>query len=207
MARDIAGALGPSLNAGPVPTNARKFVEYAGGKRAAVEQLTGLDGPPRRADYGRRDAAFREDRLRWLAAQRRVERWTTEGRERRGGTRDVDLTRAQKTRARRDANRRRREEIARRGLRARMHVKTRVDTPGKRADVRTRWIPALGAPATYIDPDTTREILEKLSDDRDAAGEDFLDALWLSYDVDPDLIEVEEVLELKVWPEGEPEPE
>lgn len=200
---DLGDVLGPSLNAGPVPASGRAIVDYAGGRRALVEQLAGMDGPPRKRDY-RSESDYQAARTKWRSASRRVQRWSTEGRQRRAAP---QLTPAEKGKIRRQATREKRRQIAARGLRARLRATVRVGSGfAKRDDVRTRTMPS-GGPGVFLDPGTVQDVLDELSEEgRDAAAEDFLGAFWEAYGM-PDDAEVDEVSWLHVWPDGDPEPE
>lgn len=202
----IASQLGRSLEAPPVPSDKAELVEYAGGRRAMVELLTGMDSPPRRNNYppgARGDSRFANDRRTWTSTQRRVQRWTTEAGERRG-TRPVQLTTQQKRTIRRDANRRHRAMLRERGLRARLHITVRISR-----DKRTRTMPAAGTPGVLLDGDTVGDILDQIAEEGRAAGaDDFLEAFFDAYGLGDEVEVDEEDTEawLKVWVNGEPEP-
>lgn len=203
----LASQLGRALAAPPVPSGKRDLVDYAGGRRAMAEYLSGMDGPPKRSNYpdtaaGR--ARLSDDRRQWRSASRRVQRWTTEAGERRG-TEPARLTTAQKRAIRRDANARHRELLKARGLRARLYATVSVSK-----DRRVRVMPAPGTPGVLLDRDATTEILDELADEgREAAADDFLEAFFDSYGIDPEVVELDEDAEvmLKVWVNGEKEPE
>lgn len=203
MARDLGAVLGPSLNAGAVPDSGPALVDYAGGRAALVRQMTGMDHAPRRGEYADQQA-FEEARTHWRSAYRNAQRWDKGRRPSKEA-----LPPATKGKIRKDANRRRREELARRGLRARLRARVLVPTPNigrRKDDSREREMPA-GGPGVFIDGDTVAEILEDLAEEgREAAAEDFLAAFFEAYGM-PEDAEIEEVHSLTVWPEGADEPE
>lgn len=201
MAKDLGQVLGPSLNAGPVPESGPALVDYAGGRHALVQQVTGRDHAPRRSEF--RDAEqFERARTEWRSASRNAQRWDKGRRPTREG-----LPSSTRGKIRREANKRHRAELARRGLRARLHARVRVPSPMSRrgGDERDRVMPA-GGPGVYLDGGTVGEILEELADEgRDAAAEVFLGAFFEAYGM-PEDAELVAVYSLKVWPEGTEEP-
>lgn len=204
MVADLADKIGPSLtSAGPVPAHGRELVEYAGGTRALVETLTGMDGPPRRRDYADAEQ-YEAARLRWRSASRRVQRWRTEGAQRRLTPK---LDAGEKRRVRRQASAVKRARLRQRGLRARLKATVRVGSGfGRKDDVRTRDMPS-GGPGVLLPPRDVAEILDALDDEgRDAVAEVFLGLFFAAYGL-PEDAELDEVMWLRVWPEGEPEPE
>lgn len=208
-ARDLGDALAPALQAEPVPGNGAALVRYAGGRAALTRQLTGMDHAPRRAEYSTPEA-HKAAQTKWQTAQRRVQRWDDEGKEgkqRRGAVKGPDLDRAQKTRLRRAANERKSRALQSRGLRARLKARVTIKSPGARgrSDTRLREMPQ-GGPGVYLDAETVRDIVEALREEgRETAAEDFLPAFLQSYGM-PEEAEVTDVMWLKIWPDGSPEP-
>lgn len=202
LADELAGALD---DPGPVPGTGRELVRYAGGKAELTRQIAGMSGPPRRGDYA--DAVdYEAARRRWRSASRRVQRYTTSGAQKRGARRVV-LPAAERERVREAAVDRKWRDMVRRGVRMRLRatIKITSPTPGRRDDVRTRDLPA-GGPGVYISPDELLPVLDALDDgDRERAAFDLQVAFADAYGM-PDELEVDEVYELKVWPDGEPEP-
>lgn len=212
MAKDIGAALGPALRSDPVPSSGADLVRYAGGRRALAEQLSGMSGPPAKGDYRTPDE-WKSASTRWRTASRRAQRLDEEGRagkQRRGTSKGADLTPAQKRRLRREATRRKREQMIERGMRARLYALVRTDTPkaGGSSNTRERTMPAYPSPGVLLDKAMVRDVLESLEEgETDAAADEFIPAFFESYGVDPETLEIEEVHWLKVWPEGEREPD
>lgn len=195
--RQLEDVLGGALNAGPVPADGRRLVEYAGGRRALTEQLSGLPGPPRRGDY-RDPERYETDARRWRSSSQAALRYSK-------GARSPKIAPAQKSRVRRAANAAKRATIQRRGLRTRLYARVRVDSPGKRGgDERDRQMPS-GGPGVYIGPSEVTEVLDDLGNQEIGdATEEFAAAFLASYGF-PDA-EIVSVTRLKVWPEGTAEP-
>lgn len=201
---DLEDVLNRSFNAPPVPSSGRALVDYAGGRRAATELVSGLDHPPRRGEY-RSDAAFDADRRKWNNAARSAQRWSTEAGQRRASPK---VTPAQKAKFRREANRRKREEGGRRGMNARLKARIIIHSPGvgKRDDSRVRVLPSINTPPVFIPASTVEEILDELGDgDAGEAAQSFLGAFLEIYGLDPD-VDLGDVHWLKLWPTGTPEP-
>lgn len=205
---DLAAALGGAIESpGPLPGSGPALVRELGGKDATVQALSGLTHAPRRGDYGDAEA-FRADQLRWRAARRRVQRWTTQAGAQQRGRARLSLTPAETGRVQQMRADRRESAAVRHGARMRIHARIRIDspTPGHRADVRTRWMPASG-PGVYIRPaEMDRVLAAREGPDGEAgAAVELLNAFALAYGINV-AMDVEEVLALKLWPDGTPEP-
>lgn len=210
---DLGDRIGGALfEPGPVPSGGA-LVGYAGGRRALTEALSGMDGPPRPGDFGGRDTDdFRAANNRWRSASRRAQRADEAGApgKQRRRTPAERLTPAQRGRLEERAAAAKVEEISSRGMRARMKVRMSVDTPNARGRgaVRTRVMPS-GGPGVLIDAATTREILEDARERGDEVAADlFRPAFFIAYGggLEDLPLEIEDVIWLKVWPNGEPEP-
>lgn len=213
---DVLQLLADAMEAPAVPSDPDDLVEYAGGKRALTQALSGLDHSPRRKEYpdgARGDAAYKRDYTKWRTASRRAQRGTGEGREgkqRRGTKEGSRLTEEQKRTLRERATERKVDEITKNGLRARMYAKMRRGSPGKKGEpARWREIPA-GGPGVFISASDADDILAEilLEGNEEAAAEFFTQDILANYfgQGAEDQWEVEEVQWLKIWPEGEPEP-
>lgn len=201
--RDLADALGPALKAGPVPRGGAEVVEYAGGRTELVRTLTGRDHAPKRSEF-RTSEAYEDARRSWRSTSRRVQRWSTEAGQRRAAP---ALSPAEKGRVRRAANKARLERLGRTGLWARLRARVTVATgnAGRKADSRVRDLPS-GGPGVFLDGEDVRAILEELDEQgKEAAAEDFLTLFLDNYGMTAD-VEVDDVMWLKVWLDGDEEP-
>lgn len=189
---------------GAAPAHGRDLVEWMGGRRAAVQALSGMSGPPRRSAYESAEA-YRADSIRWRTASRRVQRWTTAAGERRGGQRVV-LSEAQRERAREAAVDANYSRAVRRGLRARLRARVEVSTPNPRGrhDARVRDLPS-GGPGVLLAPEVVDRILAEVERDEARAAGLFREAFFEAYGM-PDDATFSEVLWLKLWPDGQAEP-
>ena len=206
--RDIGDALEAALGEPePVPSTGPALVRYAGGKAALTRQLSGMNASPRRGEYPT-DEAYRAARTRWRSAARRAQRYAEGGPEGRQvrGRRRIALGAAERERVRAANVDRRYARIVRAGLRARMRVKIAVPSPIARrgADRRVRDLPA-GGPGVFLDPGEVDRILAELEADPDRAAGLFREAFFNAYGM-PDDADIEEVIWLKVWPDGDAEP-
>lgn len=130
---NVDQALGQLVAADTVPTQGPELVSYLGGQRATVSVLTGLDRSPRRGDYGEGAegaAQHKADYTRWRSTSRRVQRWTTEAGQQRGRQR-VTLDPEQRREAERENRARKLQRVRQRGIRAIVHARIVVDSPGK----------------------------------------------------------------------------
>lgn len=210
---DLGDRIGGALfDPGPVPSGSG-LVGYAGGRRALVESLSGMDGPPSRRAYGGETADWRAANNRWRSASRRAQRLDESGKagKQRRNTPAERLTPAQRGRLEERAAEAKIEDITRRGMRARLKVMMKVDSPNARGGgepARIRTLPS-GGPGVLIDAETTREILQDANErGDDVAADAFLPAFWIAYGggLDDLEVEIEEVYWLKLWPNGTPEP-
>ncbi len=209
--RDVGDALLASLDqADPVPSTGPALIRYAGGRVALQRQLSGMSGPPARADFGGDEQAYQAARTRWRSAARRVQRWSDEGKEGKQtrGRRRVALAAPERARVESAEVDRRWSRMIRRGLRARLTARVRVPSPiarGGGGDTRLREMPA-GGPGVLIPAATVAAIMGALDErNEDEAAGRFLDAFWIAYGM-PDDTEIVEVVRLKLWPDGDSEP-
>lgn len=196
LGEDLAAAI---ADPGDVPRDGRALVRYAGGRRALVEQLTGLDGPPKRSAYPD-DAQYAAARTRWRTATQRVRRYDE-------GLRQhaERLQPAQRRRVRAGARREKRTRLASTPMRARIRAVVVVPSPGGRDDRRERDLPS-GGPGVLLPVSASREVFsEARAGDDAAAGEAFLPAFFESYGF-PESGQIAEVRWVRVWPDGTPEP-
>lgn len=202
----IADRIAPALlDPGPTPTNGRDLVAYTGGRRAFVEAVTGMSRPPRQRDYPDADS-YRAARTSWRSATQRARRYDTGAR---GKAEVPRLAGEERARVREAAEDQRRVESMRRGMRARMRVKMKVDTPSRRrkADERVRTMPS-GGPGVLIPASVLSEIMQSVEDGEEAeAGGLLLEAFFTQYGgLDAETAEIEDVYELSMWPDGTEEP-
>lgn len=202
---DISSVLGDSLySPGELPSSGAELVSFAGGKQALLRELSGMSAAPKRSSYGS-DAAFDSARKGWRSAQRRVQRYTAPaGRQQR---RPV-LKPAEQQRVTRAASNRKLGEAVANGVRVRMTAKVKVPTPprGRRRgpEVRERTMPA-GGPGELIKGDDLIGVLEALDEgNAERAAFEFEAAFGEAYGFQN--FTVEDVSELKIWPEGTDEP-
>lgn len=196
----LAAALRHSLTAPLPPRTPAGLVDYIGGRPAAARVLVGLppDGPlPRRGTSERR---------RYDAASRRVQRWTTTAGERRKPPAD-DLRRLRnRARGRASADLLRRLEAV--GARARLFAVVDVPSPkpGAKPDRRERELPA-GGPGQYLTPDAVRGFVAPFrARQYELAAMVFLAAFADAYGFLELMDSLGDVVWLRVWPDGEPEP-
>lgn len=198
----LEDVLGASMwDPGDTPTTGPALVDWAGGRRAMVREISGMAGPPRKGDFAGNPEGYRAANLRWRSASRRVQRWDD-------GTRAPKLAPDERAAVRQAAADAKRRDLFRNGARMRIHARVRIDSPKKRGrpDTRTRWMPAAGL-GVFIPPEAIIDTSEALEDgEPDRASFDLLSAFGESYGLSSDVWELEEVLELKIWPEGEAEP-
>lgn len=211
---DLADELAAGLmQPGAIPTSGPELIRWAGGRDALTRQLSGLEHYPRKADYPGNPAALEADRRRWNSARRYVQRASDEGKagkQRRGttaaGRRLTPAQRSRMTAAKVQNNWR---QMFRRGMRVRIKARVTVGTPtpGRKADTRTRELPAAG-PAVLIPPgvELNGVLLNAAQGDSGQAAFDLQVAFAEAYGM-PDDMQIDDVLELTVWPEGEPEPD
>lgn len=187
------------LAADPVPRGGPELVRYMGGRDAAVRTLTGLSGPPRASTYpetARGAQRLDQDRRRWRAAQRRVQRWD------RGDRAAPALSPTDRRRAQAGDRERKRRDLRRRGFYARIRAKWKVSSPGKAQDDRERTIPS-GGPGQHI----PGEVLDgDGDDDGETLGARVLAAFLDESGMPEDFQDESEVIGVKFWPRGTPEP-
>lgn len=210
---DLADALAAGLeDPGPVPTSGPELVKFAGGRAELTRVLSGMNGPPRRADYAD-PAQYQAARTRWRTASRRAQRWDDEGKagkQARGRSRPVALSEGQRERIREEAQDRRLLGLWKNGARVRLELLMRVPSPGpgkRQEPPRLRVLPA-GGPGEWIPPGTLEPILATAAQgDDERAGMMLLEAFGEAYDFDLlETAEIEEVVRVKIWPEGTREP-
>lgn len=194
---------------GAVPTSARRLVEYAGGRASLTRELSGMSGPPKRSAYGSADA-YKAASTRWRTAARRVQRSTAApGRQQRGQVKGLRLKPAESQRVKAAAIRQKWSDAVSNGVRARMRARVKVPTPGvgrrrRGPEYRDRTLPA-GGPGTYISPDALIPALEAIDEDDTGRAAFEFQAAFEEAEGFPNFV-IEEVYELKIWPEGTPEP-
>lgn len=209
MSEVVGEALYVALR-GPKPVSAREVVSAFGGPAATARVIAGVkpgvaprDMPAevkRRYDNARRQAA------RWVQVNASVRDRRT------GGFAKLDpAVRGRLTRrAWRVQFDRRVGVLVEKGARARLYATVTVDTPtGGGRDVRHREMPS-GGPAVLLtgaEVALFSEPLQRRRRDVDLAGERFLDAFFASYGggLSAQAVEVDEIDDLALWPEGEPE--
>lgn len=193
---DLAIAL---MNPGPVPTDGRDLVRYAGGRRALTEQLSGMTGPPKRSEHT--PAGYAAASRRWTTAQRSVQRYAR-------GERGPRLDPEKRERIRHGAAVRRPAAMARNGMRMRLRARTVVKSPTARRGVdqsRMRDLPATGN-GVYIPPDKVQDIFEAIRQ----VGVEGGAKIWLSAFFDeygmPAGTQVDGMEWVHVWENGADEP-
>lgn len=171
--------------------------------------LSGLPGRPQRAAYATPEA-YRADLTRWNSAARRVQRARETkprgGTQTRGGTRPAPLSAAQRAAWRLRAIADRDAAMRRRGARMRLHGTIAVGSSGTSLDVRERSMPS-GGTGQFITRSVMASVLTDYNDGEiDAAADTLLTAFCEGYGLAPDLLEVERMEWLRLWPEGTREP-
>lgn len=189
------------------PKTPKAFVRWAGGADELKRAISGLDGPPKRAEYSDVDA-YNRDRTKWRTASRQVQRWTTSAGEQRGRTKGPRLTPA----AMRVVEQRRADKrlarLKRKGARARLYARLRMKSAGphKVDDTRDRVMPS-GGPGLFIPADELEEVIgDARRHDYDAAMTALEAAFLEEYGLDEDEAEIVEIYRVKVWINGDPEP-
>lgn len=213
MAKSLAAALeGGIFDPGPVPSSGAELVKYAGGKAALTRQLSGMNGPPRRADYAD-PMAYKAASVKWRSASRRAQRADDSGKpgKQRRGVSKTTLSPEQRGRVREAAEDRKLSQAVRRGMRARMKARLVAPSPNLRGrqDERTRTVPASG-PGVLIPGDVVAEIMRDLEDGDDGrAAYLFMGAFFEAYGAPELMVEPDSgaVQWLVMWPDGEPEPD
>lgn len=211
---NLGDFLAQSLVAAEPPSEPGALVEYAGGHRAFTEAMTGLDHSPRRSEYpeGQRGAErYAADYKSWRSTYRRAQRADPsgkEGKQRRGTVEGVKLTPAQRQRLRAAATGRKVEKMRKRGMRVRMHAKMKRKSPGKRGEP-ARWREIPTGPGVLLEPEHAADILQLIrAGEHDAAVAAFRDDVLDSYfgRGGAEAWNIEDVDQLEVWAEGDPEP-
>ena len=217
--RDLGARLAPALYSVDVPAKGPELVKAAGGRHALAQQLSGMDGPPRRAAYDTSTpqgaALYKADQTRWRTASRRAQRYDDagkSGKQTRGGSKVV-LAPSQRERVEEGMRDRKLSLAIKRGLRVRLTVRMRVSSPSRaKQPDRLREIPA-GGPGVYIPPPDDAGYDEANSDDilmaaesgnDEGAGATLLQAVFESegWGLSADDVEVTEVVSVHIWPDG-----
>lgn len=191
----------------PPPRDGPAFVRWAGGRRQVAELLSGMSGPPRKADYAD-DGSYQAARTRWRTASRRAQRMDDEGKpgkQRRGAPRLTPVARERVDELERD---RRFARFVLNGARVRLTVTVRINTPDPRKpdETRTREIPS-GGPGELVPAEEVADVLGLLeSRDPSDAELALVDYVLVEYFGEGIDAEVEDVISVKVWPDGDPEP-
>jgi hypothetical protein len=188
-----------------LPNTPDELLNYSEKSRAQLaREIEGL--PP----SGRLPRKGTDERRRYDTLSRRLQRWTTT----RGAQRRSFREARSGWRETRRAFFRRRfpswARMRRRGARMRLEARVKIPSPGKGGmDDRVRLMPA-GGPGTFISADEISEVLRLLvdEDDCDAASEALLESFAESYGFLElvEGLEDNEVIGLKLWADGDPEP-
>lgn len=203
MSEVVGEALYVALR-GSGPTSAREVVAEFGGPAAAARVIAGV-----KAGVAPRDMPAAA-RRRYDNARRQAARWVkVGGQSRAGGFAKLDpVVRGRLTRrAWRVKFDRRVAVLVEKGARARLYATVTVDTPtGGARDVRHRQLPSggQGVPLAGREVALFSEPLQRRRRDVALAGERFLVVFLAAYGMDA-AVEVDDVDDLSIWPEGEPE--
>lgn len=189
-----------------IPETPSELLDYS--KKSRAQLAREIEGLP---SSGRLPPRGTPERTRYNTVRRRLERWTTTtGRQRRS----FNEPRSGWKETQRAFFRRRFpgwDAMRRRGARMRLEARVKIPSPGKgRTDDRMRMMPA-GGPGTFISGADMREVLRLFVDDDDCegAGEALLEAFAESYGFLElvEALEDNEIAGLKLWPDGEAEPQ